>query len=250
MIYFILLLAVAGFGYAVWRYGVQRACLLPFWRSLGYAPQSSFKSTTGKKTGMLLLDVMPARPPLRFIFLMGGVTLALQIVAMMAGRMLGGGFMVTLVGSLAAAALVITIWLPFVHAQKHRRPLRIGVNTGGIRCADKSYAAGSIGQIYVRAAIDVPQNLPFLHERFAAIVTNIGRGATRVLASRAWLVTFYYRGSGREEILAGGLTQDNAEQLAQTLIEALQRDEKPVVSAEEDVAAAPMQHMRPTLDIE
>lgn len=249
MVYFLLLLAAAGFGYAVWRYGAARACLLPFWRSLGYAPRSSFKTTTGKKTGMLLLDVNPARPPLRFIFLMGGVTLALQVVAMMVGRTLGGGFAVMLVGSLVAAALVITIWLPFIHAQRYRKPLRIGVNTSGIRAADKSYAAGSIGQIYVRAAIDVPQNLPFLHERFAAIITNIGRGATRVLASRAWLVTFYYRGSGREEILAGGLTQDNAELLAQTLIEALQRDEKPAVP-EEEAPAAPLHQMRPPLDIE
>ena len=249
MIYFLLFLALAGFGYAVWRYGAARAFLLPFWRSLAYAPKSSFKSTTGKKTGMLLLDIMPARPPLRFIFLMGGVTLALQMVAMMLGRAVGGGFMVTLLGGLVAAALVITIWLPFAHAQKHRRLLRIGVSTAGTRCADKSYAAGSIGQIYVRAAIDVPQNLPFLHERFGAIVTNIGRGATRVLASRAWLVSFYYRGSGREEILAGGLTQDSAELLAQTLVETLQRDDKPVV-AEEETPITPAHQMRPTLDIE
>lgn len=249
MVYFLLFLALAGFGYAVWRFGFERACLLPFWRSLGYAPQSSFKRTVGKKTGMLLLDIMPARPPLRFIFLMGGVTVALQIVAMLLGRMVGGGFMVTVIGAVVAAAVVVTIWLPFVHAQRHRKPIRIGVTSAGIRAADKSFAAGSIGQIYVRAAIDVPQNLPFLHERFAAIVTNIGRGATRVLASRAWLVTFYYRGSGREEILAGGLTQENAENLAETLIEALQRDEKPVMS-EEEAPATSAPAMRPTLDIE
>lgn len=248
MIYFLLLLVAAGFGYGTWKYGWERACLLPFWRSLGYAPQSSFKSSTGKKTGMLLLDVTPARPSLRFIFLMGGVTIALQMVAMMIGRMIGGGFVVSLLGALMAAALVVTIWLPFVQAQRHRRPLRIGVNTSGIRCADKSYAAGSIGQIYVRAAIDVPQNLPLLHERFAAIVTNIGRAVTRVLASRAWLVTFYYRGSGREEILAGGLTQENAEALAQTLIEALQREEPAAAAAE--AVTAPVSYMPETLDIE
>lgn len=248
MIYFILLLAVAGFGYAAWKFGWERACLLPFWRSLGYAPRSSFKSSTGKKTGMVLLDVTPSRPPLRFIFLMGGVTLGLQMAAMMIGRMMGGGIVVTILGALMAAALVITIWLPFAQAQRHRRPLRIGVNPSGIRCADKSYAAGSIGQIYVRAAIDVPQNIPLLHERFAAIVTNIGRAVTRVLASRAWLVTFYYRGSGREEILAGGLTQDNAESLAQTIIEALQKEETAAVT--EEAVPEPVSYMPDTLDIE
>jgi hypothetical protein len=207
MFYILLPAALALFAFAVYRLGVERALALPFWRSFTYGTRASFLRGVSKKTGVTLFDVTPARPPVRFIAVMGGATIFLQIIGINLGRLIGGDGVTVLLGSIMAAALVITIWLPFVRAQIHRRRVRIGVTTAGIRLAGGVFhPAHDIGQVYVRAAIDAPQNLMLLHERFATGLTNLGRGVTRLLAARSFLVTFYHRDSGREDVLAGGLT--------------------------------------------
>ncbi|MDY0009311.1 MAG: hypothetical protein RBS08_06370 [Bdellovibrionales bacterium] len=245
MIYILLLVVVLGIAAAVFFLGVERGLALPFWRSFGYAPRASFLRGVSKKTGVVLLDVTPARPALRFVFLMGAATVLLQIIGINLGRLIGGEGATMLLGSLMGAALVITIWLPFVRAQIHRRRVRIGVTRDGIRLAGGVFhPAHDIGQIYVRAAIDAPQNIMLLHERFATGIANMGRGVTRLLAARSWLVTFYHREGGREDVLAGGLTQECAEALAGAIVEILQGEE---VSAEDTAPPAPM---RETLDIE
>lgn len=235
--YMLLALALAGFGFACFRFGAERALCLPFWRSFGYGPRASFLRGVSKKTGVTLLDVTPARPPLRFIVVMGGVTIALQILAAKLGRTIGGEGAVLLLGNLMAAALVVTVWLPFARAQLHRRRTRIGVSPAGIRLAGGVFhPARDIGQVYVREAIDAPQNLMLLNERFATSIANMGRAVTRLLAARSWLVTFYHRDGGREDVLAGGLTRDCAEGLAEAIVEVLQTEAAPAAA---DEAAAP-----------
>lgn len=245
--YILLVLAAAALGFGCYRFGVERALALPMWRSFGYPVRATFLRGVSKKTNATLLDVTPARPPLRFIGVMGAATVFLQIVGINLGRILGGEGATMLLGSLMALGLVVTIWLPFFRAQVHRRRVRIGVTPQGIRLAGGVFhPADDIGQVYVRSAIDAPQNLMLLNERFATSLANLGRGVTRLLAARSWLVTFYHRGSGREDVLAGGLTQDCAEALAAAVIEVLQTE---AASAEEDAAPkAAMQ--RQELDIE
>jgi len=68
------------------------------------------------------------------------------------------------------------------------------------------------------------------------------------LAARSWLVTFYHRDSGREDVLAGGLTEACAEELAQAIIDVLQAEES-VPAAADDTPAAPAQQREAT-DIE
>lgn len=246
MFYILLVLLAAALALALYRLGPERALALPFWRSFSYGTRASFLRGVSTKTGVTLLDVTPARPPLRFIAVMGGATVFLQIVGVNLGRMIGGESATMLLGSLMAAALVVTIWLPFVRAQIHRRRIRIGVTNAGIRLAGGIFhPAHDIGQIYVRAAIDAPQNLMLLNERFATGIANLGRGVTRLLAARSWLVTFYHREGGREDVLAGGLTQDCAEALAQAIIEILQAETPSAGEAEKTRAAE-----RETTDIE
>lgn len=250
MFYALVLAALAVLAFAVYRLGAERALALPFWRSFTYAARASFLRGVSKKTGVTLFDVTPARPPVRFIAVMGAATVFLQIVGINLGRLIGGEGATMLLGSLMGAALVVTIWLPFVRAQIHRRRVRIGVTEAGIRLAGGVFhPAHDIGQIYVRAAIDAPQNLMLLHERFATGISNLGRGVTRLLAARSWLVTFYHRDSGREDVLAGGLTQSCAEELAQAIIEVLQSGGGADAAAAEDNAPAPAPQ-RETLDIE
>lgn len=245
--YILLALAAAALGFGCYRFGAERALALPMWRSFGYPVRATFLRGVSKKTNATLLDVTPARPPLRFIGVMGAATVFLQIVGINLGRILGGEGATMLLGSLMALGLVVTIWLPFFRAQVHRRRVRIGVTPQGIRLAGGVFhPADDIGQVYVRSAIDAPQNLMLLNERFATSLANLGRGVTRLLAARSWLVTFYHRGSGREDVLAGGLTQDCAEALAAAVIEVLQTE---AASAEEE--AAPKASMqRQELDIE
>lgn len=246
MFYIFLLVVAALVALAVWRLGVERGLALPFWRSFGYAPRASFLRGVSKKTGVVLLDVTPARPALRFVFLIGAATVLLQIIGINLGRLIGGEGAIMLLGSLMAAGLVVTIWLPFIRAQIHRRRVRIAVTREGIRLAGGVfYPAHDIGQVYVRAAIDAPQNIMLLHERFATGIANMGRGVTRLLAARSWLVTFYHREGGREDVLAGGLTQDCAEALAGAIVEILQGEE---ASPAED--ALPAAQMREAMDIE
>ena len=140
--YMLLALALAGFGFACFRFGAERALCLPFWRSFGYGPRASFLRGVSKKTGVTLLDVTPARPPLRFIVVMGGVTIALQILAAKLGRTIGGEGAVLLLGNLMAAALVVTVWLPFARADPppphaHRRVAR-GHPAGGRRVSPRA----------------------------------------------------------------------------------------------------------------
>ncbi len=248
MFFYILLgLFAAGLGFACYRFGVERALGLAIWRSFGYPVRASFLRGVSKKTGATLLDVTPARPPLRFIGVMGAATVFLQIVGFNLGRLIGGEGATMLLGSLMALALVVTIWLPFFRAQIHRKRVRIGVTPRGIRLAGGVFhPASDIGQVYVRAAIDAPQNLMLLNERFATSLANLGRGVTRLLAARSWLVTFYHRESGREDVLAGGLTQDCAEALAEAIVEVLQNETAALL--EEDTPAATPR--REELDIE
>ena len=245
--YILLALLAAGLGFACYRFGAERALALPMWRSFSYPVRASFLRGVSKKTGATLLDVTPARPPLRFIAVMGAATVFLQIIGVNLGRLVGGEGVTMLLGSLMALALVVTIWLPFFRAQINRRRVRIGVTPQGIRLAGGVFhPSDDIGQVYVRAAIDAPQNLMLLNERFATSIANLGRGVTRLLAARSWLVTFHHRGSGREDVLAGGLTQDCAEALAAAVIEVLQDEKQP--AAEEVSMSAAL--ARETLDIE
>ncbi|MFN7113824.1 MAG: hypothetical protein ACK4PK_05635 [Alphaproteobacteria bacterium] len=249
MFYILLLAVLAIFAFAIYRLGLDRALALPFWRSFTYGTRASFLRGVSKKTGVTLFDVTPARPPVRFIGVMGGATVFLQIIGTNLGRLIGGEGVTMLLGSLMAAALVVTIWLPFVRAQIHRRRVRIGVSSAGIRLQGGVFhPAHDVGQVYVRAAIDAPQNLMLLHERFATGISNMGRGVTRLLAARSWLVTFYHRDSGREDVLAGGLTEACAEELAQAIIDVLQAEESAPAAAD-DTPAAPAQQREAT-DIE
>lgn len=221
---FLLLLVVAFIAFTQAR-GWQPQAYRDTLRTLGLPVAASFRAVPLGDTGVQRFDVTPARPPLRYTLFLTGATLLLFFLLTTLLSALWG-MTGAIFGAVLAAVPSLWLWLPFGRAQLTRLPVKLEVSPAGIRLGAKNFPAQDIGQVYVRICMDAPSNVVIENNASTAKVQNLSRGLQRELAARSHLLTFRHRNNAQEEILAGGLTESCAEQLAEEVISALQHETK------------------------
>ncbi|GAB4524293.1 MAG: hypothetical protein Kow00133_12480 [Amphiplicatus sp.] len=171
-----------------------------------------------EENGRTIFSTTPARTPWTSLVINGGMLLgAFLIFAAMADFKAPG----SVIAAIFLGLVGILLFMPVFKAGKTRKPAEIIVDANALSADGKTWRSRDIADILIRNASNL--KLPEIVANAPGQSTSgmMGRAAARRLVARSYVVAIRLRTGSDEEIIAGGLTLEAAEALAEDIVQLL-----------------------------